>query len=40
MPIVVFWVVTPSSLVGGYWHFGDTYRVLILKVVIAVPLSV
>jgi hypothetical protein len=26
---VVFWVVTPCSLVGGYRRFEGTYRVLI-----------
>jgi hypothetical protein len=38
--IVVFWVVTPRSLVGGYERFGETYRFLFLKVVNALPLSV
>jgi hypothetical protein len=23
--MVVFWVVTPCGLVGGYQHFGGTY---------------
>jgi hypothetical protein len=26
MSIVVFWLVTPSVLVGGYQRFGGTYR--------------
>jgi hypothetical protein len=24
--IVVFWVVTPCGLIGGYQHFGGMYR--------------
>jgi hypothetical protein len=27
--IVVFWVVTSRSLIGGYQHFGGTYRLLL-----------
>jgi hypothetical protein len=30
MVIVVFWAVTPCSLVGGYRRFGGTYRLIFL----------
>jgi hypothetical protein len=24
--VVGYWVVTPPSFVGAYWHFGATFR--------------
>jgi hypothetical protein len=26
LSVVVFWVVTPCDLIGGYQRFGGTYR--------------